>query len=100
MRAWAEGAGVVSTEFVAHPVPRFGDAAAIKRNRGAKYRGPVWALREGRGPADQSCGTCAHLRAYEGASQRFFKCHLWGDTASSATDIRKKDPACVRWEAR
>jgi hypothetical protein len=55
----------------------------------------------GSGPRGQTCGTCAKLctRHY---SRKYFKCHVlmkfW--SAGPATDIRKKDPACLCWEPR
>jgi len=78
--------------------PVFGDAAAIKAARKRPCRGPVWATRYGAGPVDETCATCVHLLRRDFA-KRYYKCGL-RDTASDATDIRKKDPACLRWGSR
>jgi hypothetical protein len=55
----------------------------------------------GSGPRGQSCGTCAKLCARH-FSKTYFKCHvLMGSwTSGRATDVRKKDPACLCWEPR
>jgi hypothetical protein len=53
----------------------------------------------GSGPPGQSCGTCAKLRART-FNRTYFKCNVlkkfW--SAGRATDVRKKDPACICWE--
>jgi hypothetical protein len=47
-------------------------------------------------PAGQTCGDCAHIQEKETRSGKtFFKCGKGRDTNGSATDIRKKWPACV-----
>ncbi len=54
----------------------------------------------GYGPAGETCGSCAHAIGIRTRSQKTFaKCELnrrnW--THGAASDIRRKDPACVRW---
>ena len=55
----------------------------------------------GSGPPGQTCGTCAKLCVKE-CSRKYFKCHVlmkfW--SCGPATDIRKKDLACMAWEPR
>jgi hypothetical protein len=55
----------------------------------------------GSGPPGQSCGTCAKLCVRD-FKHKYFKCNVlkkfW--TAGPATDVRKKDPACMSWEPR
>lgn len=57
-------------------------------------------LREPRGKV--TCGDCKHLLAKETRSgKRFFKCSMVrGDSNGPATDVRKKWPACERWEGK
>ena len=43
------------------------------------------------------CADCVHL-VKTVANRTFYKCELIGLSASEATDIRLKDPACKRWE--
>ena len=50
----------------------------------------------GKGPASETCGTC---RWVDG--DKHFKCvHRMAPrrTFGPATDVRKRDPACERWE--
>ncbi|HQU16656.1 MAG TPA: hypothetical protein PLO69_11215 [Gammaproteobacteria bacterium] len=65
--------------------------------RPVKTRGH--AMPPGSGPVGETCGTCLHY-AVRRSSHR--KCGLirakW--TAGPGTDIRKKDPACVKWSDR
>lgn len=55
----------------------------------------------GSGPPGQTCGTCIKCVAKH-YSKTYFKCHVlrkfW--TSGPATDIRKKDRACLSWEPR
>ena len=44
------------------------------------------------------CGDCKFLCAYHPNDHTYYKCNLMGISASEATDIRLKDPACTRWE--
>jgi hypothetical protein len=67
--------------------------------RAMKIRGH--AARPGTGPAGECCGSCSSLVRREGGARRFFKCRLtkakW--TQGTGTDVRQKDPACIRWAA-
>ena len=53
----------------------------------------------GRGPEDETCGTCRHLVAH-GYRRTYYKCLLRGDTRSATTDLRLRWPACAKWEGR
>ena len=44
------------------------------------------------------CGDCRHCEAHF-RQKTYYKCRLMGISASEATDIRLKDPACKRWES-
>lgn len=60
-----------------------------------------YAAPPGSGPADQTCGTCAHCRQRTVHSRHFYKCalamHAWSRERS--TDILLKSPACSRFTA-
>ena len=45
-----------------------------------------------------SCGTCKHCVSSSNGNRHWYKCDLVPITASLATDIRLKWPACVKWE--
>jgi hypothetical protein len=53
----------------------------------------------GGGPVGETCGTCRYL-CRVGMKRVYWKCGLsryrW--TGGSATDVRRGDAACVRWE--
>lgn len=53
----------------------------------------------GAGPAGATCGTCAHLvvKHYAGT---YFKCGMRKDTNGPTTDVRKRWPACAKYEER
>ena len=59
------------------------------------------ADRPGTGPEGETCGTCQHYTARR-MSKTYRKCALtkatW--TGGPGSDIRAKDPACSRWDAR
>ena len=44
------------------------------------------------------CKDCKYLCIYYAGNSKYYKCNLMGISASEATDIRLKDPACTRWE--
>ena len=72
--------------------------AHAKRVASLKRRGHAGS--PGAGPAAERCGTC---RWVEGISyaRTFFKCgHRMAPRATKgpATDVRKKDPACEKWQ--
>lgn len=46
---------------------------------------------------DEHCGHCKYCEAHV-ANRKYYKCVLMGVSASEATDIRLKDPACSRFE--
>jgi hypothetical protein len=54
----------------------------------------------GTGPAGETCGSCHHC-VRRGGRRTFPKCLLargrW--TGGKGSDIRRKDPACAKWEA-
>lgn len=51
----------------------------------------------GAGPKGETCGTCKHLEVNR-RQKKFFKCGLVDWSFGPATDIRRKDPACPKWE--
>lgn len=42
----------------------------------------------------QKCGDCPHLRTYQHGYTRWFKCEIYGTSASVSTDWVKKWQAC------
>lgn len=44
----------------------------------------------------ETCGGCGHLVKRQWGKV-YYKCELWVMSHCSATDIRKKDKACLRW---
>lgn len=48
--------------------------------------------------ADHICGSCKHFRILKGYAGIYFKCDLTNMTHGSATDWRKKWPACGKLE--
>ena len=48
---------------------------------------------------NKRCGDCRYLCKTSTNSHTFYKCNLIGISASEATDIRLRDPACSRWES-
>lgn len=55
----------------------------------------------GTGPVGETCGSCKHLFRNEMA-RVYLKCALmravW--TGGGGTDVRARDPACIKWEAK
>ena len=45
----------------------------------------------------KTCKTCKHLCSHE-QSRKWYKCELWYQSSSSATDIRLKNKACKLYE--
>ena len=43
---------------------------------------------------DKRCGECPHLRTHQHGMRRWFKCEIYGESASVSTDWVKKWPAC------
>lgn len=56
-------------------------------------RGHAW--KPGTGPAGETCKTCKHYRRGKYLKCLLMKAH-W--TAGPKTDIRARDPACMKWE--
>jgi hypothetical protein len=54
----------------------------------------------GEGPDQQTCGSCGQIRSRQIGPWETFKCNRmrakWTD--SSDSDVRRKDPACEKWE--
>ena len=46
---------------------------------------------------EKTCATCGYFREHMAKSQKVFKCAIYGDSASEATDWRKKYEACGKW---
>lgn len=59
------------------------------------------AAAPGSGPEGETCRTCKHLYR-KSMAKTYLKCelmkHRW--TGGGKTDVRAKDPACARWEAK
>lgn len=75
---------------------------AVKKASGRSSpvpRGHV--LPPGSGPAGETCGSCRHL-ARVVLAKTYRKCGLnranW--TGGGATDVRARDAACAKWEAK
>jgi hypothetical protein len=71
------------------------------RSKNGKLR-PLrgYAAAPGSGPDGETCRSCKHRFQHMGGKKSFTKCRLGNPTASKATDIKQKSPACSRWEAR
>ena len=72
-----------------------------ERAKQLKRRGH--AAQPGTGPAGETCKTCHHLaRNVMYSGKAFSKCELekarW--TGGTGTDIRQRDPACLKWMAK
>lgn len=59
-----------------------------------------FAAMPGTGPEGETCATCAHCYFVEPNVKRFYKCRLTKLTYGAASDIKKRSPACARWEAQ
>jgi hypothetical protein len=80
------------------------DRAMTPEERKAIFRSPrsarkgLHAAEPGTGPADETCGSCAHLYRKEMA-RTYLKCWLckpaW--TGGGGTDVRARDKACSKW---
>ena len=59
------------------------------------------ACNPGSGPAGETCKTCRHLCRLTYA-KTYLKCGLMEDqwTGGPGTDVRAKDAACWKWEAK
>lgn len=68
----------------------------IQRRLGIGYAG-----RPGMGPEGETCGSCRYARA-NGHQRKYYKCRHKRAlvTASVATDIVLKTPACEFWEIK
>ena len=59
------------------------------------------AARPGTGPEGETCGSCRHYTRKR-MSKTYRKCALtkatW--TGGGGSDIRARDPACAKWDAR
>jgi len=72
---------------------------ATHDRKGRRVRAMPYAVTRGAGPAGYTCATCAYLLVNEMYSgKRFFKCGKSPVTGGPGTDIRKKDPACSKYE--
>ena len=62
---------------------------------------PLFPISEIRNhPDGKTCKTCAFLLRVRPHDKTYFKCAIKGDTHSEATDIRLKNPACVRYKEK
>ena len=73
-------------------------SALVKTNR-VRKRGH--ADHPGTGPEGETCGSCTHI-AKRHLAKTYTKCGLtkatW--TGGGGSDVRNKDAACSRWQAR
>lgn len=79
--------------------PRGGgrDAKRTARNNAMIAAGVHPATKMSLRGDDETCGSCAH--AISRTHQRtYWKCDLLPITAGPGSDIRKKWPACTKWE--
>lgn len=92
-------------DMFGHPIvfgekPKMGaDARRTRRQRQSILNGvhPMGApLLKGK---SATCGTCANLCVRE-FSRRYFKCKACRCSASPATDVRLKWPACIYWKPK
>ena len=53
----------------------------------------------GTGPANETCGSCAHL-VRKRMAKTYLKCGLMESvwTGGGKTDVRARDAACAKWE--
>lgn len=58
-----------------------------------------YPYKPGTGPAGETCKSCANAYATGGRGRHYWKCLLVKRSASVATDIRLKSPACRAWKA-
>ncbi len=81
--------------------PFAGQAASFlpKVGRGRSIR-KGFAAMPGTGPDGETCGSCAHCYFVQPNVKRFYKCRLTKLTHGAASDIKKRSPACARWEAQ
>jgi hypothetical protein len=49
--------------------------------------------------SDRRCKSCVHLTHYD-YTRRYYKCEIYGESNSAATDWRVNYPACGKWEAK
>lgn len=47
----------------------------------------------------KTCKTCKYLQKWHYHSKNYYKCELWRNSNSSATDIRLKNNACKKYQA-
>lgn len=64
-----------------------------KREQDRRKAGNPLIVTYGNGPRGRTCSDCQHL-IVKTWDKRYFKCALRGDTNGSATDHRRKWPAC------
>lgn len=71
-------------------------ASPVQRARAARGLHPA-GLRLAKN--DETCGSCANCYTKHFHGKTYVKCALLGNTNGPGTDIRRKWPACERWEA-
>jgi hypothetical protein len=69
---------------------------ASNREKARRRAGNPLVAKFGKGADGKTCGGCQHL-IVKTWDKRYFKCRLRGDSNGSATDHRKKWPACGRF---
>jgi phage gp16-like protein len=105
VRKAKEGGGAMSERNLfgeLESAPALSDAGRKRRQRRLRERPRGHAMPPGTGPDGETCRTCRHSTRVELATKGVHKCGAnrarW--SASVVTDIRLRDPACAKWEAR
>lgn len=82
--------------------PALSDAERKRRQRRLRERPRGHAMPPGTGPDGETCRSCRHATRVGLATKDVHKCganrRRW--SASVITDIRLRDPACQKWEAK
>jgi hypothetical protein len=77
----------------------FGEEVEIKEQepkKGGRQRYKTMQEIHGYTPG-QTCGSCEYCEQHS-YSRNYYKCSQWIVSASAATDIRLKNPACGIWK--
>src|SRR5215831_17053516 len=79
--------------------PEGKERAGEKSRRRQRIREFAMIGRYGAGPADRTCGDCCWLVKHS-YTRNYYKCQMYGDSSSEATDWRKKWKACSKFQER
>jgi hypothetical protein len=87
------------TDLFGHPALNRPARAATARRLAAIRLAKMHAC-YGHGPAGQTCKDCVYLSRVAANVKIVFKCSVYGDTRSEASDWRGKWPACGKFQVR